>query len=204
MPIEGMQVKPAFKSPWVHLFYSHPLVYIVNMKSLVLYYSLTGSNKALAEDLARRLGADIVGNSEDANIRGMNVPFAAFKALVGLGAKVEDLKYDPAGYDLVVLVSPVWAGGVPPYIKGLLNKVKGKIKSFAIASVSGGGSNPKAIEKMEELAGKKAEFVLELKGIVDKSKKNKMSLPKLNAEDLEKPEYRGRIDSFVEAIRKGG
>jgi hypothetical protein len=172
------------------------------MKSLVVYYSATGNNKALAENLGKRLDSDVEGINAGAKLAGRNIPITAFKSLIGLGSKIDNPKYDPGAYDLVVLASPVYAGGVPPQVRGYLKLSKGKIKNLAVASVSGGGSNPKAIKGVEDLAGKKAVAVLELKAIEDKTGKDKM-FPKLSAEDLEKQEYREKIDAFVDAVRKG-
>jgi flavodoxin len=169
------------------------------MKTLIVYYSGTGSNKALAENITNRLTADIEGLGGGGNMEGIGVAVTAFKSLLGLGSGIGKLKYDPSAYDLVVLASPVYAGGVPPQMSSYLNRFKGKIKKAAIASVSGSGKNPKAIEKMEKLVGSKAIAVLELKGIEDKSGPKK-GFQKLTAMDLEKLEYREKIDAFIQEI----
>jgi menaquinone-dependent protoporphyrinogen IX oxidase len=173
------------------------------MKSLVVYYSASGNNKALAENLGKRLGSDVEGINAGGKLEGMNIPIAAFKSFIGLGSKIGNPKYDPGAYDLVVLATPVYAGGVPAQVRSYLKLSKGKIKNLAVASVSGGGDNPKAIKGVEDLAGKKAAVVIELKAIEDNTCKNKKMFPKLSAEDLEKQEYREKINFFVEAVRKG-
>ena len=50
----------------------------------------------------------------------MNIPIAAFKSFIGLGSKIEKPAYDPGAYDLVVLATPVYAGGVPPQVRSYL------------------------------------------------------------------------------------
>lgn len=172
------------------------------MKSLIVYYSATGNNKALAENLGKRLDSDVEAINAGGKQGGMSIPIAAFKSFIGLGSKIEKPKYDPGAYDLVVLASPVYAGGVPAQVRSYLKIFRGKIKNLAVASVSGGGSNPKAVKGVEDLSGKKAVAVLELKAIEDKTGKDKM-FPKLSSEDLEKQEYREKIDAFVEAVRMG-
>ncbi len=172
------------------------------MKTLIVYYSGTGSNKALAEDMAKRMNADIEGLGGGGTIEGMGIAVTAFKSFIGLGSGIGKLKYDPSGYDLVVLVSPVYAMGVPPQMNAYLSRFKGKIKKAAIASVSGSGNNPKAMAKMEKLAGGKAVAVLQLKGLEDKSGPKK-GFQKLTAQDLGKPEYGEKIDAFVRAVQKG-
>ena len=172
------------------------------MKTLIVYYSGSGSNKALAENLASRLNADIEG-IKGGSMEGFGRMVNVFKAFIGLGSRIGKPKYDPGSYDLLVLVSPVYAMGIPPQVRGYLNRFRGKIRNVAIASVSGSGNNPKAIGGMEKLAGRKAAAVLELKAAEDKSGGEKKAFPKLTAKDLEKQEYGAKIDAFVEAVRKG-
>jgi flavodoxin len=172
------------------------------MKTLVVFYSGSGSNRALAENLAARMDAnveEIVGGG----MEGIDGMLNVFKAFLGLGSGIGKPKYDPKDYDLFVLVSPVYALGVPSQVRGYLNRFRGKIRSLAIASVSGAGKNPKAIDGMEKLAGRKAVAVLELKAAEDKSGAKKKAFPKLSAQDFERLEYGEKIDAFVRAVQKG-
>jgi len=173
------------------------------MKTLIVYYSGSGSNKALAENLAGRMNANVEEIKGGPGMAGIGRMVNVFEAFLGLGSGIGKPEHDPGGYDLFVLVSPVYAMGIPPQVRGYLNRFRGKIKRMAIASVSGSGKNPKAIDGMEKLAGGKALAVLELKAAEDKSGGKKKAFPKLTAKDLEEQEYKAKIDAFVEAIRKG-
>jgi menaquinone-dependent protoporphyrinogen IX oxidase len=190
-------------TPVIVAFFSPPFLINKKMKSLLVYYSATGNNKALAENLTKRLDSDVEAINAGGKLAGMSIPIAAFKSFIGIGSKIDAPKYDPGAYDLVVLASPVYAGGVPPQVRSYLKLSKGKIKHLAVASVSGGGNNPKAVKGAEDLAGKKAVAVIELKAIEDKTGKDKKMFPKLTAEYLEKQDYREKIDAFVEALKKG-
>jgi hypothetical protein len=144
------------------------------MKALVTYYSRGGSNKRIAEELASKLGCDID------EIKGKRYSFLGLiKGAYRAGKKKPDealFEKDPAEYDTVIFAYPLWAGRMPPSVRGYLLAAKG-IKSASLVSVSSGGpANKKALEDIEEALGKQLSSVLFLKSKELKSGKYKEAL----------------------------
>lgn len=93
-------------------------------KTLVLYYSQTGNTKAVAEEIARKLGADI----EEIT---MTDPYDPdFQATIdrckkdqeqGILPEIQPVKADIANYDVVFLGFPVWFGTYAPPVTTFLN-----------------------------------------------------------------------------------
>jgi menaquinone-dependent protoporphyrinogen IX oxidase len=72
------------------------------MKTLVLYYSQKGSNRYLAERIARDLSCDL-----EAIRPRMDAPLLM---MAGLHLGNRKLQHDPAQYDRVILCGPIWVG----------------------------------------------------------------------------------------------
>lgn len=96
------------------------------LKILVLYYSQTSNTKAVAQEIATKLGADI---DEIIPV----VPYENdFKATIDRGKKeldeglfpeIQPLKADVAGYDVIFIGFPVWFGTYAPPVITFLNQV---------------------------------------------------------------------------------
>jgi len=97
------------------------------MKTLVVYFSLTGNTKVVAEKIAKKLNADIDSIIDTAKVGDK-----------GVMKEVNiDFKKDPSKYDLVVIGSPVWAFGIPPFTKKYLQNNKfGKVAFFCTFSLN--------------------------------------------------------------------
>lgn len=95
-------------------------------KVLVLYYSLTSNTRAVAQEIAKRLDADI----EEIT---MVEPYdTAFQATVdrckaerekGITPEIKPLKRNIADYEAVFIGYPVWFGTYAPPIASLLDKI---------------------------------------------------------------------------------
>ena len=93
-------------------------------KMLVLYYSQTGNTKAVAEEIANKLGADI----EEIT---MLEPYDPdFQATIdrcmkdreqGILPEIQPVKADLANYDVIFLGFPVWFGTYAPPVITYLN-----------------------------------------------------------------------------------
>ena len=95
-------------------------------KVLVLYYSQTSNTKVLAQEIAKRLNADI----EEITLE---EPYdTAFQATIdrckadrekGILPEIKPLKLNVADYDTIFLGYPIWFGTYAPPIASLLEKV---------------------------------------------------------------------------------
>ncbi len=92
-------------------------------KILVLYYSQTGNTKAVAEQIATRLGADIeeivMVNPYDPDFQS-TIQRCMQEREAGVLPEIEPVKANVADYDVIFLGFPVWFGTyAPPVTKWL-------------------------------------------------------------------------------------
>ncbi len=101
-------------------------------KVLVLYYSQTGNTKAVAEEIAKRLSADIEEitpvepyepNFQETIERCMK------ERELGIIPRIDPVKADLVHYDVIFIGFPVWFGTYAPPVTAFLNDVdlSGKI-----------------------------------------------------------------------------
>jgi len=118
------------------------------MKTLVIFYSLTGNTKRIAEGLAAKESYDI------AEAVGTFRP-GPFKALVlgsfaarGLKAwAIKPLDADISAYERLMVLAPIWAGFPVPFINSVIAGLpEGKTVSFKAVSASGKSSCKERVE----------------------------------------------------------
>jgi flavodoxin len=83
------------------------------MKKLVVFYSRTGTTKKIAQEIARKINADIEEIADLKNRKGiLNWILAGRDGMKGSLTKVNYSK-DPGKYDLIIAGTPVWVNMVP-------------------------------------------------------------------------------------------
>ena len=128
----------------------------MNMKTIVVYYSLEGNTQYVAERIAEALGAGLL------RLRPKKAyPDSGFKkffwggksAVMAETPALEPYDFDPAAWDRIILGFPVWAGNVTPPIRTFIkeNDLRGK-RIAAFACQSGSGAE-KAFEKLAKCIG---------------------------------------------------
>ncbi len=119
-------------------------------KAAVVYYSLDGNTKKVAEYISRKFSLDIIEIISDKNY-GKN---SFQKYVVGVcdvinksTPLINDINLD--GYDFILLGSPVWVGTCAPPVRSLINsgKLNGKKIGFFFTH---SGSAMHAEEKIEK------------------------------------------------------
>ena len=134
---------------------------------LVAYYSWTGSNRKVAQALAEELGADL----EEVQLASPRSGILGLIALglsdiIGRGAKILPPSKDPSKYGLVIVGTPVWAGGMAPPMKQYLRENKARFKSIAAFSACGSPGNAgKVFSQMESITGLKPVATMAVKGV---------------------------------------
>ena len=114
-------------------------------KTLVLYYSLTSNTKAVAEEMANRLGADIEEivcvNPYDTNFQAC-IQRCMQEREQGVNPDIQPVKADLSQYDVIFLGYPIWFGTYAPPITTYLNNVdlSGK-KIVPFCTFGSGGLN---------------------------------------------------------------
>ena len=124
------------------------------MKTLVVFYSRSGTTKRVALDVAKALNADIDEVIDKKSRKGiLGFLRAGYDATRGKTTEIEFEK-DPSDYDLVIIGTPVWNSRVTPAIRTYLLRNRERIKRAAFFSTCAGRPG-KCLEQMEELWGKK-------------------------------------------------
>ncbi len=131
-------------------------------KTLVVYYSQTGTCKKLAEAIAAKNGCDI----EELCAGGKKSSFIAniFKMIANNRNNLGELKFKPSGYGKVVIVTPVWGANVPPAIGGYITKFAHDLAGFTLVTVfkgSGGEATKNYIEQTLKVKVSDAHYILQ-------------------------------------------
>jgi len=109
------------------------------MGKLVIYYSYSGHTKAVAENLATEESADIL-EIKDIKRRGKLRAYTGgiFASIKGKAWPIQALGVNPADYDRLILLAPIWAGNPAPPFNALLEQLpEGKTVEIKLVSASG-------------------------------------------------------------------
>ena len=123
------------------------------MKTAVVYFSLEGNTKYVAEKIASELDADII------TLKPIKpYPTGKFSKYFWCGKssafkeapKLETFPFDSAPYDLIVLGTPIWAGTFTPPIRSFLKDHQLAGKNVALFACCSGGQTEKCFEQMKK------------------------------------------------------
>ena len=104
-------------------------------KTLVVYYSLTGNTQFIAETIRDTIDADVqvVKPIKDLNpSSGTRFLWGGMQSTMKTKPNIEDLKYDPLEYDLIIIGTPVWAWSFSPPIRSYMSKFDFSGKDIAL------------------------------------------------------------------------
>ena len=126
------------------------------MSTLIVYFSLEGNTAYIADELARRLEADTLRRvpREAYHTGGFKKYFWGGKsAVMSEAPELEPYDVDPAGYDLIILGTPVWAGRCTPPLRTFLTRHRLTGKRVAAFACASGNSPMRAFDQLAELVG---------------------------------------------------
>ncbi|GLK50611.1 MAG: hypothetical protein CMH93_04560 [Oceanicaulis sp.] len=131
------------------------------MKTLVVYYSLTGTTRAVAEMIADQMNADLAeigctryGRSAWGMIR------AVYDSLRNNLPPIEPLARNVTAYDLVVVGGPIWASHPAPPVRRFLRQTVSRLPRTAVFLTHQGSPAEGALAEMEDIIGKSAAATL--------------------------------------------
>lgn len=111
-------------------------------KPLILFYSLQGSTRKVAQYLSQELDIPMeeIKLKKDFKPQGFSkYVLGGSQAVMGSKPPILPVKSDLTKYDTIILGSPVWAGRFTPAIKTLLEKGRLKNKKIFFFYCSDGG-----------------------------------------------------------------
>lgn len=127
------------------------------MKILVLYYSRTGMTKKLADELAKKLNADIEEIIDYTDRSGALGYLAAGRdATLRRLTEIKPLEKNPADYDVVLLGTPIWSWNLSTPIRTVAEQYKGRFNKVALFCTMGGSGEVRAQNDLEKIIGKQA------------------------------------------------
>jgi flavodoxin len=134
------------------------------MRCLVVYHSLSGNTRKVAEQAAKHLGADIA-EVRTSRYRPGVLGFlrAGHDSWAGRLPPIEVGGGSAETYDFVLVMAPVWVGRASTPIRAYLEQNRGKLRSAAFLLTCGNSAPPRAFEEMSRLSGVKAEAVFSLR-----------------------------------------
>ncbi len=125
------------------------------MKTLVVYYSRTGTTRKVAEYIAQSLNADREQLREQTDRHGFWGSIKGGRdALLRRPSALLPVEHDPSAYDLVIVGSPVWAGTLCPAVRTYLVQSAAAIQRGAFFCTHGGGGASRSYSDTENLLGK--------------------------------------------------
>ena len=143
------------------------------MKSLVVYYSLTGKTKLVSQGIAEALYATLVEIKETKPIP---IPFVylsgGFAAITNRGTKINPIDVDSKQYETIFIGSPMWGPRPAPAINSFIYKTDFAGRSVIPFFTMGGNNSEKALAnitaKIERSQGKVAgSFAITAHGVSD-------------------------------------
>ncbi|MCX7028264.1 MAG: flavodoxin [Spirochaetes bacterium] len=124
-------------------------------KTLVVYYSRTSTTQRVAKDLAKRLGADIeaIADKKPRSKGFFGYMNCGRQATFRIAGAIKAPSRDPAAYEKVVVLTPVWSWKMTPPVRGWLRLMKGKLNATAFVAVSGNTEPEKIAADMAKESG---------------------------------------------------
>ncbi len=122
------------------------------MSTLVVFFSLDGNTRFIAEHIAEAIDANIVSlnTKKKYPTKGFKKYFCGGKdVLFGEKPPLANGHIDWEGYDTIIIGSPVWAGSYAPPVKTFLSDHPIAGKRVAVFACHGGGGAEKCLERMK-------------------------------------------------------
>ena len=152
---------------------------------LVVSYSLSGTTRIVADELARLLSADSYAIVEARKRKGVvDYLLAGFESLAkGVPTIVDSC--EPSEYDMVVLGTPIWAGSMASPMRSFLRAHRREFKQVACFCTMSGRGAKNTLREMKALTGFK-------------------SSPTYSAleADVGNGNYHPRLDAFATSVRQ--
>lgn len=133
------------------------------MRTLVVYYSRTGTTKTVGEAIAAILKCDkeeIVDTKDRSGVIGWL--YAGRDATRRMLTNLMPIKKDPAVYELVIIGTPVWSLNMCAATRTYIEENKKKFRRVAFFCTLGRLGGKRTFTEMETACGKKPVAALEL------------------------------------------
>ncbi|MGO9397165.1 MAG: flavodoxin family protein [Xanthobacteraceae bacterium] len=158
---------------------------MASLKILLVFYSRSGTTRAVAQALADALRCDteeIVVNKSRAGLVG--IVRSLGEAIRHQPAQIKPTRFDASSYDLVIVGTPVWAWSVSSPVRAYLINNKSDLPRIALFCTLGNRGDDAAFAQMQQLAGKAP-----------------LATAAFKTRDVVSSRFRDRLAKFAQALR---
>jgi flavodoxin len=117
-----------------------------SMRSLVVYYSMTGKTRLAAQAIAEAMDATLVEVEEE---RPIPMPFVylsgGFRAITNRGSRIYPVAIDLKQYERIFIGSPIWASRPSPAINSFIYQTDFEGRSITPFFTMGGDNSGTAL-----------------------------------------------------------
>lgn len=125
------------------------------MKSLVIFYSRSGTTRIVGKALADTLKCDCEEIIDTANRKGLFGWLSSGRdAIKKKLTVIQPTKLNPTDYDIVIIGTPNWGGNFAPAIRTYIIQNQNKIKNVAFFTTCGGTGFEKIFNELMMSCGK--------------------------------------------------
>ena len=133
-------------------------------KTLLVYYSRTGTTRAVADAISAALPCDVEEIVDTKNRLGVLGYFrSGFDAFFRRPSALKPTRCNPADYDLVIVGTPIWNASLSAPVRTYLTMHKGQPKKVAFFCTYGGSGSRRVLGQMAEACGMKPVDVLDVR-----------------------------------------
>lgn len=129
--------------------------YSGEQRTLIVYFSQGEATRWVAEDLMWIFGADIeaIVEKRERKTNFINFMFSGFQSTFKIPSRIEKSMFDPADFDRIFVLSPIWSWSLSPPVRAWLKTHKGKLPKTAFITVSGDTKPDKVVAAMAKVSG---------------------------------------------------
>lgn len=131
------------------------------MKIVVISYSLSGNNEALANSIAEEFAVEHIKITEP---KPRTMGSIILDQIFNRTPQVQPIPDRLEKYDLILFFGPVWMGHVATPLRAYLKHLKTNLRRYAFISISGGadGANPKLAGELKRRVGTEPTALIDL------------------------------------------
>lgn len=154
-------------------------------RTLVVYYSRTGTTHEAAEAIKNELGCAIERIEDTTNRSGIfGYLRSGFQAALRRHTVLRPLSHAASDYDLVIIGSPVWNASLSAPVRSYLKDNRHRIRNAAFFLTYGGSGSARALRQMEEVYGNRPVASLAVR-----------------MHELHHTDFAGKVRAFASALR---
>ena len=156
------------------------------MKTLVVFYSMTGITKEIAIHISEELDCDI---EEIFDVKTRKGIFGFIKSGIESAfriiPKIKEIEVDPEKYDLIIIGTPIWAGNMASPVRAYIFQNNENIDNIAFFCTMQRNNNKKIFLEMERV-----------------SESNPLACLALTSKEIKQEKHIKKVKEFINEIKK--